>query len=165
MEHLCTLSLKKSTNPPIRTLYLRRPLKVWEDSTRTHARTHGTRPSFAPQHTSNCVTASALAAKLTATQHEARAGSRLTPQPRAVVGGPNALDPDPLPAEGGQNQPLPEEPATLVDEPVACHSVVVADCRRWKSTCVYPGRGEWEGPYGGAGGSKFITKKSEILFP
>lgn len=86
--------------------------------------------------------------------------SRLTAQPRAVVRRPDALDSDPFPAECGQNQPLPEEIATLIDEPVACHSVVVSDCRRWKSTCVYPGRGEWEGDTAGREGQN-SSQKSE----
>ena len=50
----------------------------------------------------------------------------LTAKPRVVVLGSYVLYPDPFPADRGQHQPLPEEVAAVVGEPVACHVVVVS---------------------------------------
>lgn len=95
------------------------------------------------KHTPNCVTASPLAAELTATPH-AGVKRRLTAEPRVVIFGPDAFYFDTLPAQRGQNQPLSEEIAAVVVEPVACHVIVVSAWLQWKSTCVWPGRRWWE---------------------
>lgn len=96
------------------------------------------------KHTPNCVAASPVSrgANCDAT---CRVQPRLTAQPRVVLSGPDAFDFHPLPAECGQNKSLSEEVAAVVDQPVACHVIVVCAWRQWKSTCVWPGRRWWEG--------------------
>lgn len=81
--------------------------------------------------------------------------ARLTAQPRRVVRGAEASDREALPAECGQNQPLAEESAALVDPPAAGHAVVVptgggGDPR------VFIQEEEWEEQYGRAGGSNVV---------
>lgn len=66
-----------------------------------------------------------------------RQRERLTAQPRVVIFRPDVLDLDPLPAQRGQNQPLPEEITAVVREPVACHVIVVSAFGvSGESTCV-----------------------------
>lgn len=102
-----------------------------------NARTPAAAASSSPpaRLTPNCVTANPLAAELTAAPPE------LTAEPRLVIFGSDVPDLQPLPADCGQNQPLSEEVAAVVNQSVTGHVVVVVVCasRQGTSTCVEPG--------------------------